>query len=64
MRSSIPSMVAIPAAMRALPRSGEHDQLAPAVRGVRGAFEVAQLFELVDKLAHGLRAHVRAAGEF
>ena len=46
----------------ALPR--QHDELGAPVTRVGLSYEVAQGLELVDKLAHGLRAHVRAAGEF
>ena len=44
--------------------SGQHDELGAPVTRVGLSYEVAQGLELVDKLAHGLRAHVRAAGEF
>ena len=44
--------------------AGQHDELGAPVTRVGLSYEVAQGLELVDKLAHGLRAHVRAAGEF
>jgi hypothetical protein len=40
-----------------------HDQLGASVTRVGSSYDVAQRLELVDELAHSLRAHVRAAGE-
>ena len=44
--------------------SGQHNELGAPVTRVGLSSEVAQGLELVDKLTHGLRAHIRAAGEF
>jgi hypothetical protein len=43
--------------------SGQHDELGAPVTRVGLSYEVAHGLELVDELAHGLRAHVCAAGE-
>ena len=40
--------------------AGQHDELGAPVTRVGLSYEVAEGLELVDKLAHGLRAHVRA----
>jgi hypothetical protein len=45
----------------ALPR--QHDELGAPVSRVRSSYDIAQGLEFVDELAHGLRAHVRAAGQ-
>jgi hypothetical protein len=42
---------------------GQHDELGAPVMRVGLSYDVAQGLELVDELAHGLRAHVRAVGE-
>ena len=44
--------------------AGQDNQLGAPVTRVGLSYEVAQRLELVDELAHGLRAHVRATGEF
>jgi hypothetical protein len=43
---------------------GQDNELGASVTRVGSSYDVAQGLELVDELAHGLRAHVRAAGEF
>jgi hypothetical protein len=43
--------------------SGQHDELGAPVTRVGLSYDVTQGLELVDELAHSLRAHVRAAGE-
>ena len=42
---------------------GQHDVLGTPVTRVGSSYHVAHRLELVDELAHGLRAHVRATGE-
>jgi hypothetical protein len=42
---------------------GQDIELGASVTRVGSSYHIAQGLELVDKLAHGLRAHVRAAGE-
>jgi hypothetical protein len=56
-------MVDRPASTQALPLPDQHDELGASVTRVGSSYDVAQELELADELAHGLRAHVRAAGE-
>jgi hypothetical protein len=56
-------MVDRPTATQALPFRARTMSLAPVTR-VGSSYHVAHGLELVDELAHGLRAHVCAAGEF
>ena len=56
-------MVARPASTQALPFRVSTMSLARRSRG-SGRRTTCPGLELVDKLAHGLRAHVCAAGEF
>jgi len=43
---------------------GQHDELGAPVTRVGSSYHLAQGLELVDKLPHGMWAHVRAASEF
>ncbi len=40
---------------------GQHDELGPAVVGVRTTDDVPQVDQLIDELGHGLRGHVGLA---
>ena len=41
----------------------EHDELGSPISRVGSSYDIAQGLEFVDELAHGLRAHVGAAGQ-
>jgi hypothetical protein len=57
-------MVDRAASTQALVLPGQHDELGGPVTRVGSSYDVARGLELVDELAHGLRAHVRGVSEF